>query len=251
MSKSRIVEHMKQRLRTVVISQPTYLPWLGYFRIMKDADVYVFLDNVQFEPRSWQCRNRIKIAKDSIFITVPTHHYKECRIRDVEIDDSKPWRRQHWNAIRTSYGKAPYFKNHAPFFKSVYERKWPKLALLNVELIRYVASQLDLPPTFVLASKLEVTGKRTELLLNICEMFGAQRYLSSIGAYEYMKKDCAAELFREKSIKVEFLRFSSPTYPQLFGEFIPNLSVIDCLFNCGPDSARVMSNEDVATYSNL
>ncbi|MFX1536947.1 MAG: WbqC family protein [Promethearchaeota archaeon] len=238
-------------MRTVVISQPTYLPWLGYFRIMKEADVYVFLDNVQFERRSWQSRNRIKTPTKCIWLTVPTHHGLQYKISDVEIDNSKPWKRQHWNAIQTSYGKAPYFNNYSSFFKSVYERNWVKLTSLNIQIVRYLASQLGLFPVFVQASKLGLEGKRTRLLLDICKLFEADRYVTSVGAKEYMEKDGAREIFQEGGIKVEFLRFNNPTYRQLFGEFIPDLSFIDCLFNCGPNSSKILFGEGSATFKSL
>ena len=238
-------------MRTLVISQPTYLPWLGYFRIMKEADVFVFLDNVQFEHRSWQCRNRIKSAAGNLWLTVPTHHEAKSKIFDVDIDNTKPWTRQHWNAMKTSYGKAPYFKTYSPFFKLVYEREWTKLAELNIYIAQYLAAQLGLSPIFVQASKIGLEGKRTQLLLELCKMFDADRYLSSIGARDYMREDGAAEIFDKEGIKVEFLEVNTITYPQLFGEFIPGLSAIDCLFNCGSHAMKITSDESETTYHEL
>lgn len=218
---------------------------------MKEADVYVFLDNVQFEQRSWQSRNRIKSVEKFVWLTVPTHSESQSRISDVEIDNSKPWKRQHFNAIKTSYGKAPYFSNYCSFFKSVYESNWTELALLNIYLIKYFAVQLGLSPVFVRASKLGVEGKRTTLLLDICKMFGADRYVSSIGAKNYMEQDCAKSVFEKEGIKVEFLQVKNVNYPQLFGEFIEELSIIDLLFNCGPDSSNILFQEDTAIFSGL
>jgi hypothetical protein len=239
-------------MRTVVISQPTYLPWSGYFRIMKEADVYVFLDNVQFEQRSWQCRNRIKSPGKPLWLSVPVRHKgMKSRICEVEIDNSKPWRRQHWNAIRTSYKRAPYFNDHSSFFSSAYERSWLKIVLLNIHIIEYLALQLGLRTTFVQASKLGLEGKRTALLLEICKMFGAERYVSSVGAREYMKEDGAQEAFQNAGIKVEFLQFSHTPYRQLFGEFVPGLSFIDCLFNCGPESSKILFDEESVIFQSI
>jgi hypothetical protein len=238
-------------MRTVVISQPTYLPWPGYFRIMKEADVYVFFDNVQFEPRSWQCRNKIKSSQKSIWLSVPTHHGGKPTISDVGIDNSKEWRRQHWRAIKTCYGKAPYFREYSSFLKSVYERNWTMLVSLNIHIIKYLASQLALSPVFVQASKLGVEGKRTKLLLDICRTFRADRYVSSVGAKEYMEKDGAKESFEREGIKVEFLQFNHLAYPQLFGDFTPDVSFVDCLFNCGPDSSKIVFDEKSAVFRYL
>lgn len=238
-------------MRTVVISQPAYLPWCGYFRIMKEADVYVFMDNVQFEPSSWQCRNRIKSAAKWMWLTVPTHHEGQRIISDVDIDNSKPWQRQHWNTIKTSYGKAPYFNEYSSFFKSVYERKWSKLTSLTIHIVKYLSLQLGLSPVFVQASKLGAAGKRTDLLLEICKMFDADRYVSSIGAKDYMEKDGAKEIFQKEGTKVEFVQFDPPSYHQLFGDFIPALSFVDCLFNCGPDSSKILFSEGHTTFKPL
>jgi hypothetical protein len=238
-------------VRTIVISQPTYLPWAGYFRIMKEADVYVFLDNVQFEQRSWQSRNRIKSAGNSVWLSVPTHHESLSRIIDVEIDNSKVWKRQHLNTIKTSYGKAPFFKQYYPWFKSVFESSWLDLAGLNIYLIKHLATLLGLSQIFVRASKLGLEGKRTSLLLDICKMFGADRYVSSIGAKNYMEQDGAKAIFDKEGIKVEFLQVKQFEYPQLFGDFIPELSVLDLLFNCGPNSAKILFDQDNAIFSSL
>ncbi len=238
-------------MRTIVISQPTYLPWSGYFRIMKEADVYVFLDNVQFEQRSWQSRNRIKSAKDFTWLTVPTHHNSQIKISDVEIDNSKQWMRQHFTAIKTSYGKAPYFQEYCSFLKSVYEQRWTKLSILNIYLIKYFAKQLGLSPIFVRASKLGLEGKRTNLLLDICKIFGADRYVSSIGAKNYMEEDKAKSIFEKEGISVDFLQVNFPKYPQLFGEFIPELSIIDLLFNCSPTASDILLGENTAIISKL
>lgn len=238
-------------MTTVVISQPTYLPWLGYFRIIKEADIFVFLDNVQFEPRSWQCRNRIKTPTGWMWLTVPTHHNADSKICDVDIDNSKPWKRQHWNAIKTCYGKAKYFNVYSQFFKSVYESEWTKIAALNMHIIKYLANQLGLNTSFLQASTLESEGKRTRLLFDICKKLDATRYVSSIGAKKYMEADGAKALFEKGSIEVEFLQFNNPIYPQLFGDFIPELSFLDCLFNCGPECSKIMFDEELTTFEHL
>jgi ribosomal protein S18 acetylase RimI-like enzyme len=243
-----------RKIKTVVISQPTYLPWLGYFRIMKEADAYVFLDSVQFERRSWQTRNRIKTSTKWTWLTVPTLHENTetlCPIQDVRIDNSKDWRRAHWNAIRTSYGKAPYFKEYSPFFISTYEKQWETLVSLDIHIIKHIASQLGISPIFFKSSELQAEGKRTHLLLNICRMLDANRYVSSIGAKEYMENDGAKKLFDENGIKVDFVTYNEPRYPQLFGDFIPQLSAIDCLFNCGPDSSRIMLDEKCVKFQSI
>lgn len=244
----------RSKVRTLVISQPTYLPWLGYFRIMKEADAFVFLDSVQFERRSWQTRNRIKTPTKWTWLTVPTIHENtetHCPIQDIRIDNSKNWQRIHWNAIQTCYGKAPYFKKYSPFFKSTYEKQWETLASLDIHIIRYMASELGMSPIFFRSSELQAEGKRTHLLLNLCRMLDANRYVSSIGAKEYMENDGAKKLFEENGIKVDFVKYDEHRYPQLFGEFVPHLSAIDCLFNCGSNSSKIMLHEKSTEFQSI
>ena len=239
-------------MKTVVISQPTYLPWIGYFRIMKESDIFVFLDSVQYERQSWQCRNRIKTSQNWMWLTIPIkRNSRFLAIKDVEIDNSSSWARKHWKSIETCYGKAPYFDAYSDFFKGVYEKQWKMLSELNISIIKYLATQLGLSPTWLRSSELNVTGKRTDLVLNICKSLDADRYISSVGAEDYMLRDNAEQLFRTANIDLKFLKYISPVYPQLFGDFIPQLSLIDCLFNCGLDSSRIVFDEKLATFHSI
>jgi hypothetical protein len=236
-------------MKTVVISQPTFLPWIGYFRIMKEADIFVFLDSVQFERQSWQCRNRVKTANGWMWLTVPISHESNfLPIKDVEIDNSSPWTRKHWNSIKTYYGKAEYFGIYSHFFETLYKKHWTFLSELNIYIIKYLANQLGLSSTLVRSSELDVSGKRSDLVLNICKLLSADRYVSSIGAMDYMRADNAAQLFKTANIKVEFLDYASPVYPQLFGDFQPKLSFIDCLFNCGPGSPEIVFDDKLVNF---
>ena len=233
--------YVQKKNITVVISQPMYLPPASYFRIMREADVFVFLDSVQFEPRSWQCRNRVKSPNRTSWLSVPVKPENNLAICDTEIDNSKPWRKQHWHAINAYYGKAKFFNLYAPFFKAFYSAEWNKIALLNINFTEYLAEQLGISPIFVRASRLGLTGKRTKMLLEICKMFDADRYVSSIGSKNYMEENGAESLFEKEGINVEYVQVNLPRYPQLFGEFISELSVVDLLFNCGPDASKIIA----------
>ncbi len=232
-------------MKTVVISQPTYLPWPGYFRLIKEADVFVFLDTVQFERQSWQSRNRIKTPTNWKWLTVPVKHESLFQpIKDVKIDNDKPWQKNHWNSLDSAYRKAPYFRLYAPLFKSVFEKDWQNLSELNISVIRELSSQLNLAPVFLKSSELNITGTRTERLINICRKLDANRYVSSIGAAEYIKQDGGKQLFEAEGIELTFLEYKQPVYPQLFGEYIPGLSFVDLLFNCGPTSSEVLFDQN-------
>jgi hypothetical protein len=232
------------------------LPWTGYFYAVKKADVFVLLDHVQFERNSWQSRNRIKGPKGPMWLTVPTHHKGFLPIKDIEIDNTQAsggarWAKKHWLALKTCYSRAPFFDVYAPFFESVYGSEWTLLAELNIHIIKYLSTQLGLSPVFVRSSELNVEGKRSQMVLNICKALKAERYLVSVGAEEYMVADKAGELFRNEEISVEILEYTPPIYPQLFGEFVPKLSAIDSLFNCGPENCRVLLEKGNVTYHSL
>jgi hypothetical protein len=239
-------------MKTVVICQPHYLPWSGYFRLMKEADCYVFADHVQFESGSWQCRNRIKTTVGWKWLTVPVCHSGLFgSIRNVQINNDTPWAKKHFNILSSCYGKAPYFEAYANFFKSTYQQKWTLLSELNIHTTKFLSAQLGLSPTFLKSSELPTSGKRSHLALSICKLLKADRYLSSIGAKEYMRQEHADELFEKEGIQLEFLEYSTPTYSQMFGSFIKNLSFVDCLFNCGPDSSKTVFDEKSAITSSL
>ena len=122
-----------------VISQPTYLPWLGYFYLMSQADAFVFLDDVQFVKRSWQCRNRIKGSNGEVMLTVPVKRDDKLPINEVMINNNDDWAKRHMRAIETSYGSCKFYENYRDYFKELYNKEWNKLAELNMEIIRFIA----------------------------------------------------------------------------------------------------------------
>jgi hypothetical protein len=239
-------------MKTLAICQPHYLPWPGHFRLMKEADFYVFADHVQFESGSWQCRNRIKTSTGWKWLTIPVCHSGLFgSIKNVHINNDAPWAKKHFNILSSYYGKSPYFEVYSDFFKSTYEQKWTLLSELNIHITKYLAAQLGLSPTFLKSSDLTTQGKRSHLALSICKLLKVDRYLSSIGAKEYMRQEHADVLFEKEGIQLEFLEYSTPEYPQLFGSFIKNLSFVDCLFNCGPESLKTVFDAKSAFTSSL
>ena len=227
------------------------MPWIGYFFLITQADAYVFLDHVQFEKNSWQSRNKIKGPKGAIWLTVPSHHKGLGSIKDVTIDNTQSWTKKHLLALKTCYKKAPYFNFYLPFFESVYTKEWQLLADLNIHLIQYLSNQLGTSSVFYRSSELNVQGKRTEMVLDICKKLKAERYLASTGAEDYMRQDGAKPLFEKEGIDVQFMKFTPQTYPQLFGDYIPNLSIVDLIFNCGPDNSRTLFNQGIASFWSL
>lgn len=222
------------------IHQPAYLPWLGYFDRIARSGVHVVLDHVQFEKNSFINRNRIRTSDGWCWLTVPvrTHgRFGELPISAVEIDNTQHWAQKHWRSIAQNYSHTPYFRQHAPFFERAYAKQWTKLVDLCGEFRDYLLSALRVDTPMMLSSVLEPAGAKAELVLNICRTVGADTYFSGALGRDYLNE---AE-FRSKSINVVFQDYAHPTYPQQGrGAFVPNLSAIDLLFNCGPASFEIM-----------
>lgn len=224
---------------TVVITQPTYLPWLGYFEQMARADKFVFLDNVQFERRSWQCRNRLKDAREEPFwLTVPLQAQPQSTlIQDIRIStDQARWRQKHLAAIRTCFATAPFFPSVFPAIQKWLEDDHALLADLNIAGIRLFAELLGLRPEILRASDLGCTGRKTELLVNLCRAVGATHYYSALGSQAYLDEP----LFAAHQISVSFQTWVHPTYPQVGTTFISHLAAVDALMNLGPAATRAL-----------
>ncbi len=233
----------------VAISQPTYLPWMGYFDVIDQVDTFVVLDNVQFAKRSWQQRNRIRTATGLQWLTVPVKSQGrfEQLIRDVELLDVS-FARDHVRAIEHAYRRAPHFQQYFPGLEQQLTENCPvRLAELNTRLLKCLMSVLGLETPIVNASELGVSGRRTEQLANICEKLGADEYLSALGSAAYLVED--QEIFTSRSIEVTFQHYEHPVYPQVFLPFEPFASVIDLIFNTGEASLEVLRSGRRKSYS--
>ena len=215
----------------VAIHQPNYLPYYGCFHKIKHSDIFVFLDNVLYSKNTWINRNKIKSSMGTVWLTVPVERKNvlETRICDVKIANDKNWQKKHWKSLMYNYGKAKHFGKYSTFFKNIYSREWTYLSELNECLIRQISEFLNLKTKFIRASELGIHGTGTEHLIDICKKVGADTYFSGQGGKFYQDE----KKFRLNSIKIMYQKFEHPIYKQLFGEFIPNLSIVDMLFNEG------------------
>ena len=221
----------------VAVHQPQYLPWLGYFDKMRIADVFCYLDNVQYKKNEWQNRNRIKTAKDWQWITVPVRFRFPQKINEVEINNSVKWKKKHLQAFTTNYSKAPYFKDYMALLEDFFTKEWNLLSELNIALLERLRGILNLnDKPAVLASSMELRDEPTDRLIDICKLLGADTYLAGHDGAAYMD----LERFKDNGIAVITQEFKHPVYPQTFGEFQSHMSVIDLLFNCGPESLEVI-----------
>jgi hypothetical protein len=225
----------------VAISQPTYLPWLGYLDLIDQVDTFVFLDTVQFEKRSWQQRNRIKVAGGLSLLTVPVvvKGRFEQRIRDVEIE-SPYFVRKHLRSIETSYRRSPFFGRYFGELAGILEtcKAGTHLADLNIRLIQWLCGTLGVKTPLLRSSDIDQEGCRSELLLKICGVLSADSYLSTLGSAGYLLNDTPQ--FSAAGIEVVFQRYDHPQYCQQFPPFCSHASAIDLIFNEGEGSLETL-----------
>ena len=217
----------------VAVHQPQYLPWLGYFDKMRRADVFCFLDNVQYKKNDWQNRNRVKTAQGWQWLTVPVLYRYPQKINEVTVNNTVKWKNKHFQTLLTNYSRAPFFKRYIDLFEQIYANDWEFLCELNICLIERLREvlNLDLQST-VRASDFDLSEDATDRLIDICKALKADTYLSGPDGPQYMNM----ERFKQEGIQVVVQNFEHPAYSQVFNGFLSHLSVVDLLFNCGPAS---------------
>ncbi len=225
----------------VACHQPNFLPWIGFFYKALLADLVVLLDDVQFARGfTWVNRNRLKCDQGELWLTVPV--IKKGRglqkISDVEVVNEGNWPRRFFQGISQNYAHAPYFAEHRAFLKDLMQMRWRKLVDLNVAAIYYLAGSLGIGNKVVLQSSLQIQSQGSELLVKITKETGADVYLTPLVSKKYVDEI----LFAQQGITIQFFKFIPPVYPQLWGEFIYNLSALDLLLNCGGKSLEVIKN---------
>jgi hypothetical protein len=227
--------------RTAAIMQPTYLPYLGYFHLIAAADVFVFLDDVQFARRSWQQRNRIWGAAGEVMLSVPVQKAdREASRSVIETAETERWREKHLNSIRHAYARRPHFAEGMAFLETHLQAPITRLADLNIEIIQAAAQCLGLATAFVRASTLCAPGERSEHLLAICRAVNATEYLSPTGSRDYMVED---GVFAGADFPVRFQGFVEIAYPQGHEPFTPYMAFIDAVMNLGWTGTRALINQ--------
>ena len=223
------------------ILQPTFMPWLGYFEMIDTTDVFVIFDHVQFAKKSWQHRNRIKTANGENLLSIPTFKAsRETAIKEIKIfqSNNSPLA-DNWKTICHNYQKAPYFSMYNEELERIYLGRYEFLIEFTVSLIRKLCNLIGIQTEFIYSSSLilneEDLGK-TQKVINLCQKAGLTYLYDAKGAKEILD----SAMFAENNITIEFQNYEHPVYNQLFGEFIPYMSVIDLIFNEGPNSIKII-----------
>lgn len=227
-------------MNTLVVLQPGYLPWLGFFDQLVRSDIFVYYDDVQFDKHGWRNRNRIKSPNGPHWLTVPVLNkgkFGQTNL-DVEIDNRQSWARKHIATIRQFYAKSPYLKLYLPELEDVLLSRWNNLVELDLAVVDLMCIWLKIKRKIVRSSELGVTGTQSKRLLRFCQHFGATNYLSGDSAINYLDVD----LFASSGIRIEWQKFSHPVYPQLHGEFVPYLSALDMILNMGEKGCEILTD---------
>jgi len=219
----------------VAVHQPNYLPYLGFFHKMNRADVFVLYDTAEYSKNGLTNRNRIKTANGVQWLTVPVQKASSRPIKDVEIA-SGVWAMKHAKSLQANYQRARYFSTYFPELKSILMREWANVSSLNAALIECLRRWLSIETTLVLASTLPPPQEddATEKILHITQACGGSVYLSGPRGKDYL------DTGKFRDIRLEYDVFHPRPYPQLHGAFIPNLSAVDALFNCGDGTRELL-----------
>ncbi len=228
----------------VAAHQPHYLPWLGYLDKLAKADLFVVMDDLQYEAQNYQNRQRIKLPTGAAWLTVPLHRGgQDDRICDKQIDNAgnpkQHWQRRHWLTIESVYGRAPFFARYADELRAVYSRPWASLLELDLHMLDLARRWLAIKTPILRSSTLALSGTKTDRLIDMCQKVGARCYLTGSGGSQgYLD----SERMGRAGIGVIWQSFAHPVHAQRYPErgFVPYLGFIDLVLNCGPASRDVL-----------
>lgn len=228
----------------VVILQPSYIPWRGFFDQIQKADLFIFYDDVQYDKRGWRNRNKIKTPNGAQWITIPVHSHnaqiEKTPINQILIDWEQPWNEWHMKTLQVNYSKAAYYKNYANWLEDVFSRHSQYLADFTIPLTIEITQRLGFTQTqFLRSSDLcGINGQKTTRLIQILQQVGATHYISGPSAQNYID----AEQFKAAGISLKYVEYNYPEYPQLYLPFDPFVSILDLLFMTGSRAAEYICN---------
>ena len=230
----------------IAIHQANYFPYPGFFHKINQADVFVIQDDVKFVNRTTN-RNKIISSSEYTWINVPIKKgHKSLPIMDVKINNEIPWGKINLKKICAGYNKAKFFHLYKDYFENLYKKEWNNIFDLNFETIKQVLRWLDIKVEIVIESELRVSGQPTERLVKVCKKLGADIYISGIGGKRYLDE----KLFKNNNVNLQYQNYIPITYNQnLSKSFIPNLSIIDLLFNEGTGGSQEILKNSIVSYS--
>lgn len=215
---------------------------------MASCDVFVYLDDVQYKKREFQNRNKIRVKEGVQWLTVPVitkGHYDQT-VREVRVDPTSAWAKDHWTAIKLAYAKAPFFPAYSQELESFYRRPWTHLSDMSRTLIDFHRRALNISTPVRLSSEFSLTTTKTRRLLDLCRALGADTYLSGQGARDYLEED----LFDKAGVRLIYQEFSHPRHAQVHEPFVSHTAALDLILNCGPASRDVLLSAEQRARGN-
>ncbi len=230
---------MAEAAKRIAAVQSSYIPWKGYFDIIRRVDEFILLDDVQFTRRDWRNRNRIKTPGGLSWLTIPVESKGRFRqtIAETRIGDAG-WRRRPWDTLRHAYGRAPCFRDFADDIEALYEAAEDELlSAVNHRFLSGLCALLGIDTPLTWSMDYETAGSSTERLVSLCTAAGATEYLSGPSARAYLDES----LFAEAGVNVVWMEYDGyPEYPQLHPPFEHGVTVLDLLFHTGPEALAHM-----------
>jgi hypothetical protein len=228
-------------MKTVVIVQSFYLPWKGYFDRLQEADEVILYDDMQYQKRFWINRNQIKTAQGPHWLSVPVEvkgRFTQA-IKDTRVADPG-WAKRHWDTIRHSYGRAPYFREYADQFEELFLGcRDDSISSINYRFLEPLCRILGIKSKLTWSMDYQLVPGKTERLVDLCRQAKAGAYLTGPTARDYMRE----ELFQEAGIELRYMDYSGyPEYPQVFPPFRHEVSIVDLIFNTGPQARQYMKS---------
>ena len=223
----------------VGVIQSNYVPWRGYFDFIDSVDLFVFYDDLQYTRRDWRNRNRIVTPDGLRWLTVPVNYEKRSQLIDeVPIDYRQNWPEAHFHQLETNYRRAPFFQTYVHQFTSIIAKEFSSISELNVALCKWIMQILDIRTPTLMSRDLKVSGRKSERLVDLLTKVGGTSYLSGPSAAAYLD----LELFHRHGIRVEYKIYDYPPYPQLWSGFHGDASILDLLFNTGPEAREYLKS---------
>lgn len=228
-------------MRVVSAIQSCYVPWRGYFDFLGSSDIFIVYDDAQYSKNHWHNRNYIKMPDGKKWMTIPVSKKMGSFIPIDEVEIAKPFAQSHLSMIRQAYGSAPEAGTMMPLVERWYEEanSFTTLSEVNVHFMKRIAGFLGFSPEYVHSRSLGLSGAKTDRLLQALIKVGATDYISGPSASSYLEE----EKFQEAGIRLHYMDYSGyPAYPQQFGNFDPQVSTLDLLFNVGDRSVDFMKS---------
>jgi hypothetical protein len=228
--------------KTCVILQPSYIPWRGYFDQILKADIFVFYDDVQYDKHGWRNRNRIKTSHGSQWLTIPVaskgNITQSRNIKDIPIVYDKDWINQHLENLKSSYSRTPFYREYMDLLLPFYKKRYELLADFTIDTTIALAGKLGVgKERFVRSSELGIEADRNQRLIDILRHLKCEHYITGPSAQDYIER----QLYADAGIRLSFINYDYPEYPQLHPPFDPQVTILDLLFMMGGESLKYMT----------